>query len=609
MRALAALAGGGLIGSAFLPLGLPLAAVLGVALVLRAAKQVPLAWRFSLGFSAGMAGFAVAVHWLPPTIMHFAQVRPLVALSIFAIIAAYHSLQLGIFAAASRLGSQRGLIADCTVVSSLWVIVEWAFPQMVPWALGDVTAQSIVLRQGADLVGVHGLSFGIVFAGSSLAHAARRPLRLRVLMPGTAAVGVMGTYGLLCLVRSGVEEPGAAGVRVVAIQGGVGRLADRHQQNERAWQIYERMTRIAAEVVPSDHRAATTLTIWPETILEARLRQDPAWLRRVESLVSRTGGALLLGAFDRSPSTTADFKSAFLFLPPGKGRDEQIQIYNKQVLVPFAEMIPGASLLQRLGWQLPPGSLAAGEYRRPMAMPGARLGLSICFEILHAGILNAVVRDGAGLLVNLSDDSWFGGAVEPEQHLNGAVLRAVETRRWLIRASDSGISAIIDPEGRIVGRLSVGAVGTLHASVPSSEAITPYVALGDWVVWACFTFAATGLAREARARRRSRCVVDARAVDADGANDLRIEHGLDPGENRAIHTPQSIHLLRRRHLAQQVAAGGRRIPEELFAKFRVSDQPAENSFNCSLAHQHPPPSNAQRLATTHRQSDGGRERT
>jgi apolipoprotein N-acyltransferase len=107
------------------------------------------------------------------------------------------------------------------------------------------------------------------------------------------------------------------------------------------------------------------------------------------------------------------------------------------------------------------------------------LGVSVCFEAIRPGWFNQAVRDGAALLVNVTDDGWFGDSATPEQHLELTRLRAVETRRWLVRASNSGISAFIDPRGEIVASLPVGRVGALEQEVSLANPMTPYTRWGD----------------------------------------------------------------------------------------------------------------------------------
>lgn len=163
------------------------------------------------------------------------------------------------------------------------------------------------------------------------------------------------------------------------------------------------------------------------------------------------------------------------------------QIYRKQYLLPFGEYVPGASWFPWMdGWKTT-GQFLPGKSHAPLDLRGrgaerTRIAPSICFEAIQPGWFNAMVRDGAELLVNITDDGWFGDTAAPYQHLQLARMRAVETRRWLVRASNSGISAFIDPMGEIVASLPLNEVGTVQHAVAPIQSVPLYVRLGDWPV-------------------------------------------------------------------------------------------------------------------------------
>jgi apolipoprotein N-acyltransferase len=173
------------------------------------------------------------------------------------------------------------------------------------------------------------------------------------------------------------------------------------------------------------------------------------------------------------------------------------------------EYVPGASGLPALRAWWTTGDFVSGTRRDAFVLepgtdgkPPLRVAPSICVEGLQGGWFNPLVRAGAGLLVNITDDGWLAGSPGPELHLQLARMRSVETRRWLVRASNSGISAVIDPQGAIVASLPFGEAGTLMQAVQPSEQLTPYVRFGDWVVWV--SLAIVGMALCAAVRGVSR---------------------------------------------------------------------------------------------------------
>lgn len=335
------------------------------------------------------------------------------------------------------------------------------------------------------------------------------------------------------------------GIRVAIVQGGLrsGR-ADLEAANEEAWDTYSKLTLALADPArSSDGRLADPgLIIWPETVLRVYLRSDETYRPRLRDLVERIGRAVLIGSLDWAADDSGEYNSAYLLFPRAlrashtgafafaggeRGTDEsekslsipsfdsaqdmlsqrgkpvraqsatfglreplraEDQVYRKRYLLPFGEYVPGARWLPLLGrWKttgafLPSPEATVFELEGPIADARVRLAPSICFEAIWPGWFNQMVRGGADLLVNLTDDGWYGQTLEPHQHLQLARMRAVETRRWLVRASNSGISAFIDPTGEIVASLPLNEVGTLEHTVMPLLDVPLYVRIGDWPV-------------------------------------------------------------------------------------------------------------------------------
>jgi apolipoprotein N-acyltransferase len=471
--------------SAFPPLSWSPMVIAGMALLIVSARRVSFMGAFGLGLIAGASGLAMAVGWLWPTIASFTGISRTVLLFFVALFLVYHALQLALFAAVTAVWPERdGLAWNCAGLAAAWVVLEWAFPHVVPWSLGDALAGSILLRQGADLGGVHGLSFLVVIVAAALARAARRRevLSARLRACGGAAVVLvsMMAYGLM---RLPSDWGAQSTVHVTAIQGGLGVDFDPQRQNERAWLIYEPLTMAA---VRGRQYGGASLIVWPEVTLRSHLRHDRRELSKLRRLADRSGSGLLVGALDVPETGGGDLNAAFLISPRWQGWRLGLQAYHKRILLPFGEYVPGARWLSLWSRWKTTGSYVAGDYRGPLVTSGGiKLGPSICFEAMQPGAANRMVADGATILVNLSDDGRFADVAARWQHLGGAVMRAIETRRWMVRVSDSGISAVIDPAGRIVEVLDSGAVGALRAAVPLRQSLTFYVRFGDWVIAVC----------------------------------------------------------------------------------------------------------------------------
>lgn len=483
-RLVAASFGGICVALSFPPAAWWVAAFVGVAALLRASSGTSRGAAFLLGWIAGCAGHASAFAWLGSAIARFTGAPPvIVGLSVAAFIA-YHALQLGLFTLLAAESRRQSLPIRCATVGALWVVLEVGFPRIIPWTLGDGLGGSLLLRQAADLAGPHGLSMVIAAAAAALTRAlpddsGTSPDRRRAAMAAFGLVSLLVSYGAVRVVQLD-RNAGTDTLRVTLVQGGLGLHADPQRQNELAWRIYEPLTMAAVARPLLPGAAVGQLVVWPEATLRAHLRTDQAQYRRVRRLASLLQQPLMIGAMDLPSTGAGELNTAFLF---PVGRQEDVQVYHKRALVPFAEYIPAPAWLPLLGEWRPIGNFVRGKNGLPMQVQdGVRLAPAICFEVLQAGGFNQMVGDGARLLVNLSDDAWFAGSAEVQQHLGMARMRAVETRRWLARASDSGVSAFIDPVGRVVAKLDEGAIGAIQRDVRLERRRSLYVWLGNWIV-------------------------------------------------------------------------------------------------------------------------------
>jgi apolipoprotein N-acyltransferase len=228
-----------------------------------------------------------------------------------------------------------------------------------------------------------------------------------------------------------------------------------------------------------------THLIWPESAFPFLLTREPDALAQIAALLPQ-GTVLITGAV-RAPETPTEgklvraYNSVYVIDHDGS----ILSIYDKLHLVPFGEFLPMQDVLERLGlMQLTkvPGGFIAGERRRAMAVPRAPAMLPlICYEIIFPG---EAVPPGErpAWLINLTNDGWFGPSSGPYQHLQQSRVRAIEQGLPLVRAANTGISAVLDPLGRTVGVLSLGTAGVLDASLPRAVDPTVYVRIGDGVV-------------------------------------------------------------------------------------------------------------------------------
>lgn len=472
-----------------------------------AVSEASAARRFALGWVAGASFHLIAWRWALPTIAYLQEFSLPAAVPFFALFVGYQSLQIALFALFAFAGRFHAApFAGPLVAASAWVVLEWAFPRIIPCYLADPLAASPVLRQAADLGGVYGLSFVVALVNASAAAVLfpsllPRSKRLRLLIVPTAVLTATAAYGITRDAhpssgdpsRTAQVSPKTAPVQVTVVQANQGAAGDdRGAANEAAWQAYELLTQIGLPGAPaagtSDRKAPEQwLIVWPETVLRVYLDEDSIYRQRVSDLVESLNTPLLLGALQRAGDGPDERNSAFLFSPRALASQEDgPAVYSKQRLIAFGESVP-VGIAGRLGWRttgnfVPGDSVQSGNLQLPGAGSATSFAPSICFEAIFSGAFNAAVRSGAGFLVNVTDDGWFGDTDEPYQHLNATVLRAVETRRWLVRASNSGISALVDPSGAVMASIPLRRTGVLTHLVEPATTLTPYVRLGDWPV-------------------------------------------------------------------------------------------------------------------------------
>ncbi|MEZ4291910.1 MAG: apolipoprotein N-acyltransferase [Myxococcota bacterium] len=256
--------------------------------------------------------------------------------------------------------------------------------------------------------------------------------------------------------------------------------------------------------------------VWPETAVPGLIEHDPGLRARLAELARRHGATLVLGGMglDLGPDgrPTAYYDSAFVVDPGGVVRDR----YDKTHLVPFGEYVPLRALLGHFFHSLATGLSATdvtpGERPRALTLSagrdafGLRVGVPICYELLFPDLVRRFAADGAGVLLAITNDAWYGRTGAPHQFLAMTALRSAETGRWTVRAANTGISAIIDDRGRVRARTGLFEEGVVVGEVPvaTGEPATFYARNGDVFAGLCVVVAVGAVGRAAWSRRRGR---------------------------------------------------------------------------------------------------------
>ena len=360
-------------------------------------------------------------------------------------------------------------------LAGLWTVIEWVrgeFPLGgFTWGqLGSAQVDAPALPL-ASVAGVWGLSFVVLLVSGLLLLAVERwgsGGRVRALGLAAAAVA-------LALVPAAVPlpDPDGSSVDVAAIQVDVDSVQDLVGAEEDA-----AVARLNAERHLALSDDPPELAVWGEGALDPGVTGDPALMAGVSDVIARVGVPTIAGAVVDDPDGR-QFTSTLAF----DGTGAIVDRYDKVKLVPFGEYVPFRDLL---GWitatQQVAVDRAAGEGVSLISLPGLpAIGTPICYENSFPTIEREMVRQGAGFLVLTINNASYGRTAASEQHLLMSRLRAVENGRWVVHAAVSGISAFVDPEGRVMEEAGLFEPATLRRTVVSSSRTTPYTRFGDWV--------------------------------------------------------------------------------------------------------------------------------
>lgn len=448
-----------------------------------------------MGLLAGWVYGLLTLHWLVVVLGKYGGLPPWLSIPAMALLALYMGLYLALFCLLLSLFAgrswhrERSIVALVWTAPILWVGLDYLRSILFtgfPWLdLGYGLYTQPALIQAADLGGHHLISCTLVLANGLLVSVIDRQrssvrwnirMERRLLLAACCFLVFVFGYSLL---RYRIMPPlfrQSLQAEVSVVQGNI--LQDEKWvpgKKENTVAAYEGLSRRA--VVDR----TTELLVWPETALPFYPQNDPL-ARRVADLVRRENVYLLTGAptysVDRSQEKprVEYFNSALLIDPGGV----IVDTYAKQHLVPFGEYVP---LRQYLGFLRPlvvnVGDFASGRSSRPLSLGNdLKLGVLICFESIFPEIAGDEVRAGANILVNLTNDAWYGRTSAPYQSMAMAVLRAVETKRSMVRAANTGISGFVDPLGNILEKTDIFTPATLTARVPVLEKSTVFVRSG-----------------------------------------------------------------------------------------------------------------------------------
>jgi apolipoprotein N-acyltransferase len=452
----------------------PVAFVAMVPLLLAIHGRTPNA-AAALGLVSGTVASLGGFYWLYGMLRVFSGMPWPVCVLLMIAMCAYQGGRTALSCWAATRAARNGWPAALAFVLA-WIGGELLYPLLFPWYFAFMMHRTPLFMQVADLGGVY--LVGAILLGPNVAIAEfvrarieRTQFDRRIVVAGLAAPLLGAGYGLVRM--PGVEAKAAAGqaVTVGIVQGNLP-LFERRNSLE----IQRRLTETLRE--------RAHLVLWSESsvpnVFEEGRFHDPTYGRITRGL----DVPVLFGAGEKRQvdGVWREFNTAFLADIDGNvvGR------YDKQYLLPFGEFIPFGNTFPWLYEKSPhSGRLTPGDSHKPLELAGHRITVLICYEDILPFYVNGAVREGnPELLVNIALDTWFGRTIEPWEHLALAQLRAVEHRRYLARATNSGVSAIVDPVGRVIVHGGLFSEETLLGEVRLMAPTTVYEILGDlpWYV-------------------------------------------------------------------------------------------------------------------------------
>ena len=450
-----------------------LAPVSLVPLLLAIARESGRRKQFLLGWIAGAIFWGGACYWIYDVMHRYAHLPALAAAAIFVGFFLVKGLHLGLFSVlAAPLLKTRWAIP---VVAALWVALEGTHQYLgFTWLhLGNAGISMSVLARLAPYTGVYGVSFALALMNVALAAALLRKPRRQL-----AWLLLLPTLYLLPALPP--PETGDKGVRLIQPNINPDEVVGRGWSRRRLAEHLSRMEFLSTEAAASSESISPELVIWPEYPLPGYFFADPSYRSYMERLARKTDAYLIFNAVDFEPAAERRPLNTAVTLDPA---GEMVSRYDKIFLVPFGEFVPWP-----FSYFIEKVTLEAGDF-----VPGSEVALAevgthqvgtfICYEAVFARGVRRFVDSGAEVLVNISNDSWYGQSPARDQHLLIARMRAVENARWLLRATNDGITSIIDPAGRVVAALPSYEEGVLAGRFSYSSRTTWFTRFGEWFWW------------------------------------------------------------------------------------------------------------------------------
>jgi len=464
---------------AFAPFGFYPVAILSLAVLFALVLDKSAACAFRIGLIYGLGYFGVGISWLQISIHQFGL--PVLAFSVsmtilfILVIALFPAFTVYVTARFFRKENKRDRII---VLPLIWVIFEWIRSWLFtgfPWLTVGYSQIDGPLSGYAPVAGIYGVSLMVAVSAALLV---LLWVEYKKALFSVLSILIM-IWGVGFLLKHAEwTAPKSGNLQVTIIQGNVAQeIKWLPEQRQTTLDLYTHLSE------PYWDKAA--LIIWPETALPAFARDIPEFLDALAKRARNSKTDLILGLPVSDPKSGKYYNSVIAF-------GSEVDVYHKRHLVPFGEYLPLEKYLDPVlkFLSIPMSRFSAGNSDKALIKTTSHaIGISVCYEdVFGEEVITGLPE--ADFLVNLSNDAWFGDSFAPHQHLEMARMRALETGRYMVRSTNTGISAIIDPKGRITYQAPQFEVATLAANVQSYSGATPYVRIGNLpAILFCFVIA------------------------------------------------------------------------------------------------------------------------
>ena len=470
-------------GIDFWPLGFVALVPLRVALVGQTPKRA-----FWLGWLSGLVMISLGFYWMVDMMKQFSGFPAPICMLMLLVVNSFQAGRMGLFAWLFVRGEHRfpsGVVWLCALVGS-----ELVFPVLFFWSFGAVLHSVPIFTQLAEVGGIFAVALVVAAANFGIAEFAvarllRRSANVKAALPYLLVPVFAAVYGLIRIHQMDARIELAPKARVGLVQANMSLTGKRSHPDEGLFRHVHATEALLAKE-PLD------LVVWSETSVMGAMLENQANARVPRSFAARLHVPVLFGAVLVKPVSDAReyafFNSALITDARGQVQGR----YDKQELVPFSEKMPLGRQIPKL-YEISPnsGRFESGESNEPLPLGEHRIATLICNDDAVPSLANRVSQNpDTDLLANLTNDAWFGDTTEPWIHLALAKFRAIEHRRFFVRSTNSGVSAFIDPVGRVLATTHTFQEETLVHQIAWLKGRTVYEVLGNFPFWLASAFAA-----------------------------------------------------------------------------------------------------------------------